>query len=160
MAGTTISKTQLCAFWAITPKTAMVWQEEGMPFTPPETVGGANTYNSVAVLKWWLKRNTKDGMDVNEERARLARAQTESANLRNEEKRGNLIPMDLAGEVAQRAAFAIRQKIVNSSMTDSEKRAILVDIHALGDMEFDKLELPPDEDEGPAPENAVAPLSS
>lgn len=136
MAGKIVLKTELAAIIGKTPKTITIWQAEGMPYFEATGSGKGNTFNTVEVIEWMIRRETKSGPDVNEERAKLAAAQTESAYLRNEERKGNLIQIDTARAVVERAAFAIRQKIVNSAMTKAEKQALLTDIAALGASDF------------------------
>jgi hypothetical protein len=138
MAGKIVLKTELAAILGKTTKTLVIWQNEGMPFYEASSTGKGNTYNTADVIAWMIRRETKSGPDVNTERAKLAAAQTESAYLRNEERKGNLISMDTAKSVTERAAFAIRQKIVNSSMSREEKQALLTDIAALGACDFSR----------------------
>lgn len=136
MAGKIVLKTELAAIIGKTPKTITIWQNEGMPYFEATGSGKGNTFNTVEVIEWMIRRENKTGPDVNEERAKLAAAQTESAYLRNEERKGNLIALDLAKSVVERAAFAIRQKIVNSGLTKQEKQSLLTDIAALGSADF------------------------
>lgn len=132
MAGKIVTKAELCAIIAKDPKTITIWQNEGMPYLPAGPGKRDNEYNTAEVIRWMIKRETKEGMDVDQERAHLARAQTEAARLRNEEKRGNLISLDAVVAVLQRATFALRQCIVNYPMPEELRRQIIERIHALG----------------------------
>ncbi len=136
MAGKTVNKSELAAITGVTTKTITVWQAEGMPYVEAAEVGTDNTYNTAAVIRWWIQRETKGGFDLDEERAKQAREQTETARLRNEAMRGEMVPLADAIDLAQRAAYALRQKIVTCSMTDEEKQAALTDIHSLANEDF------------------------
>ncbi len=136
MAGKTVNKSELAAITGVTTKTITVWQSEGMPYTEAAEVGSDNTYNTAAVIRWWILRETKGGLDLDEERAKQAKEQTETARLRNEAMRGEMVPLADAIDLAQRAAYALRQKIVTSSMTEEEKQAALTDIHSLANTDF------------------------
>lgn len=136
MAGKIVLKTELSAIMGVTPKTIGIWQAEGMPHTQATSTGKGNLYNTAEIIAWYVRRQTKSGLDVNEERAKLAEAQTEAANLRNLERKGELIPLEDAIEVAGRAAGAIRQKIINSNLSEGDKQALLVDINSLKGVDF------------------------
>lgn len=136
MAGKLVNKTELAAIFGKSLKTISIWQDEGMPFAAAESDGRANEYNTEKVIEWYVRRQNKTGPDVNEERAKLAAAQTEAARLRNDRTRGTVIDMETARTVVERAATAIRQKIVNSSMVLEEKQALLADIHGLRNVDF------------------------
>ena len=136
MAGKIVLKTELAAIIGKTPKTITIWQSEGMPYFEATGSGKGNTFNTLEVINWMIRRETKSGPDVNTERAKLAAAQTESAYLRNEERKGNLVTLDTAKAVVERAAFAIRQKIVNSDLAKADKQALLTDIASLGACDF------------------------
>jgi phage terminase Nu1 subunit (DNA packaging protein) len=136
MAGKIVTKTELSAILGKTPKTLTIWQAEGMPHTPGERPTDPITYNTHSVIDWLIAREAHGGLDLETERALLARQQTETARLRNEEKKGELVPLAAVVEIAQRAAFAIRQKIVSSKLTDDEKRALLIDINNLAGADY------------------------
>jgi len=147
MPGKLVTKTELAAIIGKTPKTLTIWQSEGLPHIPPEKAGDPVQYNTVQVIDWMIRRETKAGPDVNDERARLAQQQTESARLRNERAKGNLILLDDAKTVAERACNAIRQKIINCSMSHEDKQALLTDIHGLGAADFSAVDASGEEDD-------------
>jgi phage terminase Nu1 subunit (DNA packaging protein) len=155
MSGKIVLKTELAAILGKTIKTLVIWQNEGMPYFEASSTGKGNTYNTAEVISWMIRRETKSGPDVNTERAKLAAAQTESAYLRNEERKGNLVTLETAKAVVERAAFAIRQKIVNSDLPKADKQALLTDIASLGASDFTGSPDDVDEDETKAEQENV-----
>lgn len=144
MAGKVVNKHELAAILGKTPKTLTIWQAEGMPFAKSETNGAANDYNTAEVIAWLIRRETRTGPDPNTEKAALLKEQAEQARRRNAKEKGELIPAGAARLVVQRAAYAIRQKIVTCGMSHADKQALLVDIQSLREVDFESI----DETEG------------
>lgn len=144
MAGKIVNKHELAAILGKTPKTLTIWQAEGMPFAKSESNGAANEYNTAEVIAWLVRRETRTGPDPNSEKAALLKEQAEQARRRNAREKGELIPMTAARLVVQRAAYAIRQKIVTSGLSHSDKQALLIDIQSLRSVDFEQI----DETEG------------
>lgn len=140
MAGKIVSKHELAAILGKTAKTLTIWQAEGMPFAKSETNGAANDYNTAAVIAWLVRRETRTGPDPNTEKAALLKEQAEQARRRNAKEKGELIPMATARAVVQRAAYAIRQKIVTSGLSHADKQALLVDIQSLRGVDFEQID--------------------
>lgn len=151
-----LTKSELCVALGVETKAVTRWHNEGLPYIPAKDTGESNIYDLPVVIRWWIKRETKGGMDVNEERAKLAKEQTETARLRNVERRGEMIPLSAVVEIAQRAAHAIRQKIVSCSMSEDEKNVLLTDINSLANADYtnfkrlDEADDEPDEEAAPA----------
>ena len=147
MAGKVCGKTELAAIFGVTPKTINVWQEEGMPFVPAPGAGEGNSYNTLEVIRWRIAREKGQSgvLDLDAERARLAKEQADSKAMANEIDRGTMIDLEAAKIIVQRGAFAIRQKIINSRLSKEEKQALLVEINALGDNDFSDIEAVDDE---------------
>lgn len=140
MAGKIVNKHELAAILGKTPKTLTIWQAEGMPFAKSEANGAANEYNTAEVIGWLVRRETRTGPDPNTEKAALLREQAEAARRKNAREKGALIPLDHAKLVAQRAAYAIRQKIVTSGLSHADKQALLVDIQSLKTVDFTQID--------------------
>ena len=158
MAGKIVNKHELAAILGKTPKTLTIWQAEGMPFAKSETNGHANDYNTAEVIAWLIRRETSSGLDLNEERAKLAKEQTEGSRLKNEERRGELIPLAAVVDIAQRAAQAIRQKIISSSLSQEEQNILLTDINSLAGADytnFRRIDQADEEAEEPEKPNAT-----
>lgn len=132
----------------------MKWQADGMPYTPrQEGTGKANKYDTIAVYQWLVKKALTDagrGGLFEDEKERLTKEQADGAAMKNDILRGNLIDLEGAKLVAAQAAAVIRQKIMSSSMPDREKQALLADIYALAETDFQKPDADEEEDEQPA----------
>lgn len=78
--------------------------------------------------------------DLKAERTGLTRAQRESWELENKEKAGLLINVDMAISMVHHFTFAIRQKILLSSLSDQEKNNLLLELQRIGEMDFTKFD--------------------
>lgn len=74
--------------------------------------------------------------DYQAEKTKLAKEQAEKVAIDNEERRGELIRVEDALEIAQRFCHAIRQRLLASSLVDGEKNDILKDIRRLETADF------------------------
>lgn len=149
MRGKIVNKAELAAILGRSAQSLTAWQAEGMPYVKSEEKGGDNAYNTAEIIAWIIRRETSDGLDLNAERAKLAKEQTESSRLKNEERRGELIPLPAVIEIAQRAAHAIRQKIVGCSMTEDEKNVLLTDINSLANADYTNFKKIDEQDDEP-----------
>ena len=92
-----LTKAQLADLLDVTPRTLTTWQSEP-DFPAPERHGRTNRYDGRACVQWWRAREIgrlidgEDGelMDLNQERARLARAQTQRQMLLLSRERGEV----------------------------------------------------------------------
>ena len=75
--------------------------------------------------------------DLHAQRSALAAELVEAARLKNELRRGELISLADCTAVVEVAAAAIRQKLLNCSLPDPEKRRLLDDIFALRKLTFE-----------------------
>lgn len=141
------TKTELAAILGRSVKTLTVWQNEGMPYDTPTALGGPNSYNTQAVIAWLIRRETKQGLDLDVERAQLAREQTEIARHKNRMLAGETIPLKDAIRIAQTFVFAVRQKIVTSHLSTDEKNGILADLRAMANVDFTTIAAQMDDDD-------------
>lgn len=77
--------------------------------------------------------------DLTAERTGLTRAQREHWELENKQAAGILINVDEAIAMVHQFTFAIRQKILMSSLTDKEKNNLLLELQRIGEMDFTKM---------------------
>lgn len=138
--GKIVGKSELSGILGVGPKSIVIWQGEGLPFKVAEN-GKSNEYNTAEVIRWMIKREqaAAGSFNLSDERANLAREQAEYARLKNEERKGNLLPLDLVVTAVQKAAVAIRQKIVNAPMSVDDKSKLLEEIHALGSIRMEDI---------------------
>jgi phage terminase Nu1 subunit (DNA packaging protein) len=83
--------------------------------------------------------------DIDAEKVGLTRAQRIKEETANRKRAGELVEVEAVIELAQRFCFAARQKILLSSMPETEKQALLLDIGRLADVDYSQIE--PDEKE-------------
>lgn len=143
MPGKIVSKNELAAFWDKTPKTLTIWQNQGMPYIKAPNPGEENQYDTAECTEWRIRRESGK-VDPGAEKAALLKEQAEQARRRNAKEKGELIALKDARMVVQRAAYAIRQKIVTSGLSHADKQALLVDIQSLRNVDFTRI----DETEG------------
>jgi phage terminase Nu1 subunit (DNA packaging protein) len=136
----TLTKTELAAIFGVRPETIIAWQSDGLPIKRKGGPGCASQYDPLDVLRWHGKRSQNPRHELDAERANLAKLQAETAGLRNAKLAGESIALEAAQSVAARAAFAIRQKILASRLTQQEKHGLLVEIHSLGETDFSSAE--------------------
>jgi phage terminase Nu1 subunit (DNA packaging protein) len=139
MPGKIVSKNELAAVFGKTPKTLTIWQHEGMPFKAGAAVGDENQYDTSECIEWYARRQS-GRVDPNAEKAALLKEQAESARRKNALAKGDVISLKDARTVVQRAAYAIRQKIVTSGLSHPDKQALLVDIQSLRGVDFTQIE--------------------
>jgi len=77
--------------------------------------------------------------DLNGEKVRLTRAQADRVELENKQAIGLLINVDDAIGAVHQFTFAIRQKILLSSMTDQDKNGLLLELQRIGEMDVNKI---------------------
>lgn len=77
--------------------------------------------------------------DLKAEKTGLTRAQREHWELENKQAAGILINVDEAIGAVHQFTFAIRQKILLSSLTDQEKNGLLLELQRIGEMDFNKI---------------------
>ena len=102
-----MSKSKLADLLGVTPRTLTTWATEP-DFPRPERRGRANAYDAGAVVQWWRTReiarliDSEDGelLDLNQERAKLARAQASRQQLILAHERGDAVLVaDVAASV-------------------------------------------------------------
>lgn len=135
-----VNKNQLAAAFNVDPKTITKWQHMGLPHTKPEAGGEANAYSLPECIKWYVRFKTKDGLDLDAERAKVAKEDAERKRRENEIEAGKVITVEAAKMVTQRAASAIRQVVRTSAMTEQDKQRMLVAIHQLKSVDFETIE--------------------
>lgn len=138
MPGKLVNKSDLAAVFGVSQQTLTRWQKEGMPHVAAEGKGDENEYDTAECIAWWGKRELRNHgkFDLNDEKAKLAREQTEHAKRRNELQKGNVIKISELREVLQRLCGGLRQKIISSGMSKAEKNALLEDIQAMKQADY------------------------
>ena len=76
------------------------------------------------------------GGDERAERLRKTRAESERIELQNARSRGEMIEVERVKKLGERIMIAIRQKILQSILTDDEKDKILLDLLNLKNLDW------------------------
>lgn len=145
-----VNKKQLSAFFGVDIKTVQRWQEQGMPIVSGGGKGVEITYDTAAVIKWYVDRdceleNSKLRKEVEElrvagesellpgtidyERYRLTRAQADAQEMENEVERSLLIPMELLAFLLPRISGGISAKLDGIPLTLKRKYPELKPVH-------------------------------
>lgn len=77
--------------------------------------------------------------DLKAEKTGLTRAQREKIEQENKENAGELIRVDDAIALAGRFAYAARQKILLSKLSEEDKNAVLMELQRLGEINFNDI---------------------
>lgn len=93
----------------VTQTTAEEWIRKGMP---NESKNGVLTFNLAETIRWRVERLTKRD-ELSSERARLAREQADHTAMKNAERRGELIEMELVTEYVTKIISASRAKLLS-----------------------------------------------
>ncbi|PWG62326.1 terminase small subunit [Spiribacter halobius] len=101
-----LSKQHLADLFGVTVRTVSEWQRD-TEFPAPTREGRRNLYDAAAVVAWWRDREIarliegEDGrlLDLNHERARLAKAQADRQEYALARERGELVEAAAVGEV-------------------------------------------------------------
>ena len=87
---------ELARLFNVDRRTIQRWTREGMPIAEPGAPGRGHghRFDLQTCLSWWSGRNA-GGLELTRARTRLAHEQSETARLKNEATRTNLVPLDL-----------------------------------------------------------------
>lgn len=93
--GEIVNKARLAKILGKTEATLTTWQKEGMPIK--ETggkKGKANNYDTAEVIGWMLLRSNSTAQAIEKAKLRLVTAQAELEELKVQEKKEELIPLE------------------------------------------------------------------
>lgn len=85
-----LTQRECAAALGVDERTVRRWSDEDDPVPR----NGDYTYNLPLVIAWWHARESGSGLDLNAERARLAKEQADKTALDNEQRRGRLLSAD------------------------------------------------------------------
>lgn len=84
---------QIAAVFGVAPKTIVEWQEQGFPIAVQGQRGIPSEYETQACIAWYVQRElAKAGAET--ARDRLARLQADEVEMRLQERKGLLIPVE------------------------------------------------------------------
>jgi hypothetical protein len=100
-----LAQEELARVHGTTARTIRDWDAAGHPRNVD------NTYSAAASIKWRIDRELHDGLNLDAERARLARAQSEKAELDLRVRRGSLLERDEVIRDGQALVIAMRARL-------------------------------------------------
>jgi hypothetical protein len=112
--GRIVGRPELCQTFGITKYEAEKWVQAGCPVVErPSSPGGGWRFDTADVADWRAQQARKEAgggvkLDLNAERARLAKEQADAQELKNRQTRGELVPADEVEGVWQAAAGRCR----------------------------------------------------
>ena len=112
-----LTKAELSKLLNVTTRTLTSWQSE-MDFPAPERRGRENYYNATAVVEWWRNRelgrlvDSEEGLDVNEQRARLAKVQADRQLLLLARERGEAVLVEDVARVVGAQLSNVRARLL------------------------------------------------
>ncbi len=126
-----LTKKEMAAALNRTEQAITVWQNQGMPYTRAAP-GKANKYDFGKVLQWCLDNGkVKPGVtadyDLDKERARLAAAQANKAELELAKLQGELIPTDIVSRAWQKLCLEMRAKVLAIPVKAAPKVVLMKD---------------------------------
>lgn len=92
--GEILNKQRLSKILGKSERTLTEWQKEGMPIETQGERGQSNTYDTEKVIDWMLTRSNSNAKRLEEANLRIALSNAELAEIRVQEKREELIPLD------------------------------------------------------------------
>src|ERR1019366_10758332 len=102
-----LTRDELASFYHVTVRTVDRWITDECPRHAD------GTFDPAKVFQWRLDRAVADGsLNLNAERAKLARAQTEKAELDLAERRGELIDLQVARREIRAICSAARDRLM------------------------------------------------
>ncbi len=137
-----VNKRKLAEVFGVAEETITNWMKAGMPVLTQRRGSGGNEYETADCIRWQFLRETggDDALDLNQERARLAKAQADRAELDAAELKGEMVryeelsPHWVARGAAMRARLlTMSTKIaprVRVAISDAEA-ATLIDVEIL-----------------------------
>ena len=85
----TLSQKQAAALLTVTPRTLRDWQAEDAAIPR----NGDGTYPGPELIQWWFSKQAGSELDLNAERARLAKAQADKTEIEVAVRAGELAPV-------------------------------------------------------------------
>ncbi|GBE14687.1 phage DNA packaging protein Nu1 [bacterium BMS3Abin14] len=135
-----VSKKRLSQITGIAERTLTRYQAEGMPYESAAKRGQPNVYNISQILAWLLDREksktTERELDLNTERARLARAQAEKVEVENRVRAGELVKTAVVVKSVAEFCRIVKEMIYTAQ--DRLSRYLDVKTAARVRKEFDK----------------------
>lgn len=111
----------------VTSRTIRDWADEGFPRNAD------GSYALKACIAWLLARSTPEGLDLDQERARLAKEQADKHSLENAVRRGTLLEVEMVSKVWTGIFTALRARVLSLPTKVAAELAALTDATRIRD---------------------------
>ena len=117
----TVNQAQVAYLLGVTTRTIQAWgkrQSDPLPAAERTIRGQAKTYDPQAAVRWYLRNELAklgpDGevLDLNAERARLAKQQADKVEMENRRLRGELVPVAVVRRYLEKILAAFRSRVL------------------------------------------------
>lgn len=106
-----VNKAKLSDILGVSERSLTTWTSEGMPVEQIAVRGASNQYETSAVIRWMIERETGD--DYSAQRTRLTKEQADKTELENRRLRGELVPTSAVQAQLEREFGAIRSRLLS-----------------------------------------------
>lgn len=109
-----VNKRELAKIFGVAEETITQWMKAGMPIKAQRKGTRGNEYETVDCIRWYLHRDSSGAgaLDLNQERARLAKAQADKTELEAAELRGELARYEEISTHWTRQTAACRSRLL------------------------------------------------
>lgn len=135
-----VNKRQLAATFGVSEETITQWQNKGMPIVSQRKGTQGNEYETADCIRWFANRDAGgDGaLDLNQERARLAKAQADKTTLEAAELKGEMVRYEeISAHWTNRAAACRSRLLTIPSKIAPRVRAAVNDFEAAATLEVE-----------------------
>ena len=117
----TVNQAQVAYLLGVTTRTIQAWgkrQSDPLPAAERTIRGQAKTYDPQVAVRWYLRNELAklgpDGevLDLNAERARLAKQQADKIEMENARLRGELVPVAVVRRYLEGILMAFRSRVL------------------------------------------------
>lgn len=105
-----VNKAKLSDILGVSERSLTTWASEGMPVDEISVRGASNRYDTAAVIRWMIERET--GNDYSAQRTRLTKEQADKTALDNRRLRGELVATSAVQAQLEREFGAIRSRLL------------------------------------------------
>lgn len=125
-----VTQRALAAMIAVDERTIRRWSDDVENRMPRNDDG---TYNAPVALAWWKHKEAGSVLDLNAERARLAKEQADRTALENAVKRGELLSVQTVATEWARMVSAARAKVLGMPSQLAPQLAVMKNALAITD---------------------------
>ena len=129
------TKSQLAEILGVTVRSITDWQKEFPPLPIHQKAEGrrGNSYEVALCVRWFLNREieTAETLNLEQERAKLAKMQALKTEQAIKEKAGELLNRESVLRMWSGIISELRSKILNTDLTDEMKASLIDDLREI-----------------------------